>query len=89
MYLARWQALLDATEITPADLKGKVRTGASPDVKDAARVDVDGKKKGDDEAEKKVDEDLPNAPDVTKTVRLLSDKFWELLRSWGGKAQAG
>ena len=82
MYLARWQAFLDATEITPADPNGEVRTGASNEVRDAARVDVDGEKKGDGEVEKDVNDKLPNAPDTTKTIRLLGDKFWELLRNW-------
>ena len=86
MYLARWQALLDGTEITPAEAKGKVRTGASTDVRDAARVDVDGKKKGDEGVEKDVEKQLPSAPSTAKTVRLLDDKFWEMLRSWRGRS---
>ncbi|KAF2455916.1 PX-associated-domain-containing protein [Lineolata rhizophorae] len=46
MYLARWQALLDTTLITPARPHGKVRTGKDPSVREMGRVGVDGVKRG-------------------------------------------
>ena len=79
VYLARWQALLDSTLITPAEAAGAVRTGANAEVRNAARVDTDGEKKGggeEDEVARKVLE----APVVEETVRLLINGYKECLR---------
>ncbi|TKA77328.1 hypothetical protein B0A49_02122 [Cryomyces minteri] len=82
MYLARWQSLLDATPITPATPEGPVRRGKSTEVKDAARVDVDGERKGAVDAReeaKVVGEKQPEAPNVDETMRLLGKDFREVL----------
>ncbi|KAK5013537.1 hypothetical protein LTR39_003598 [Cryomyces antarcticus] len=82
MYLARWQSLLDATPITPATPEGPVRRGKSTEVKDAARVDVDGERKGAVDAReeaKVVGGKQPEAPNVEETTRLLGKDFREIL----------
>ncbi|KAL2352902.1 PX-associated-domain-containing protein [Cryomyces antarcticus] len=82
MYLARWQSLLDATPITPATPEGPVRRGKSTEVKDAARVDVDGERKGAVDARgeaKVVRGKQPEAPNVGETTRLLGKDFREIL----------
>ena len=46
-FLARWQALLDDTLITPATSEGPVRYGRSKDVQQSSKADVDGERRGD------------------------------------------
>lgn len=43
-FLARWQALLDATPITPLTQSGPLKAASSPEVVQASAADVDGKK---------------------------------------------
>ena len=43
-FLARWQALLDATPITPLTQHGPVKAASSPEVVRASAADVDGSK---------------------------------------------
>ncbi|KAL9624677.1 MAG: hypothetical protein Q9160_001031 [Pyrenula sp. 1 TL-2023] len=81
-YIERWQSLLDETAITPAKAEGPVRSGASLEVKKAARTDVDGEKKGDERKEKEAEQQMRQAPDVRRTRELLGQRFYELLRSW-------
>jgi len=50
-YLARWQALLDDTAITPATAKGPIRYGRSKEVQQNSKADVDGGKRGEVERE--------------------------------------
>ena len=80
MFLAQWQAILDATEITPAEAHGKVRKGVNAHVKEAARIDVDGEKKGDEAAKDEAAKQTVKAPDMSATVGLLRKKLWEILR---------
>jgi hypothetical protein len=49
-FLARWQALLDDTAITPATAKGPIRYGRNKDVQQSSKGDVDGERTGDLEA---------------------------------------
>lgn len=79
IFLAKWQALMDATSITPATAEGPIRHGASDSVKEATRVDVDGTRKGTSAPldEKEASDSTP--PDVTRTLRLLQSGFKELL----------
>jgi hypothetical protein len=49
-FLARWQALLDDTPITPAAAKGRVRYGRSKDVQQNLKADEGRERKGDLEA---------------------------------------
>ena len=83
VYLARWQALLDGTEITPATAEGPVRKAGDKETKEASRADVDGEKRGDATVDKAIEEEVAKAPEVGSTVKLLMSKFWELLRDWG------
>lgn len=85
VYLARWQALLDNTVITPSQPKGQVRKAGSKEAKEASRTDVDGEKEGNANAEKQVEEEAVKAPYVGTIVKLLMSKFWEMLREWGDK----
>lgn len=82
-FLARWQGLLDATTITPAQAKGPVRSGADKSVKQEARRDVDGEvtQGGVDvkEADKVVKDVVPEAPKAETTLRVLGPRFRELL----------
>ena len=79
VFLAKWQALMDATPVTPATAEGPIRHGGSDSVKDATRVDVDGSKKGTTiPLRHKTDSD-PTAPKVDATIRLLQPGFRELL----------
>ncbi|KIW93440.1 uncharacterized protein Z519_06045 [Cladophialophora bantiana CBS 173.52] len=43
-FLARWQALLDATPITPLSQQGSLKAASSPEVVQASATDVDGSK---------------------------------------------
>lgn len=81
-YIERWQSLLDETAITPAEPEGAVRSGASLEVKKAARIDVDGEKKGDERKEKEAEQQMRQAPGVRRTRELLGHKFYELLQAW-------
>lgn len=77
-YLARWQALMDSTPVTPDKPQGPVRYGGSRSVKEAGRKDIDGQEAGfvgEDEAEKVVDEKTPEMPSVQRTVALLGEAF--------------
>ena len=85
IYLARWQALLDNTEITPLEPEGSTRKAGDEEAKEASRMDVDGEKKGDASAEKAVEEETAKAPEVGTTVKLLMSKFWEMLRNREGE----
>ena len=78
-FLTRWQDLIDSIPITPAAPDGPVRSGASDSVKEAARIDVDGSKKGTSTVSKVVEDEKPPAPDVSETVRLLLPGFKEAL----------
>ena len=84
IYLARWQALLDDTLITPSKAEGAVRKAGSEEAKEASREDVDGEKKGDVGAMQAVESEH-GAPEVGVTIKLLMSKFWEMLRAWGQK----
>jgi hypothetical protein len=46
-FIARWEALLDDTAITPATAEGPVRYGRNKDVQQSSRVDVHGEKRDD------------------------------------------
>lgn len=81
-YLARWQDLLDTTLVTPAKSRGPVRHGGSKSVKEAGRRDVDGQEAGfvtEEEAERAVDEQTPEAPRTEVTLRLFGSRFREML----------
>ena len=82
IFLARWQALLDDTPITPAEAAGEVRHGGSADVTRAARIDTDGEQKGGKESgeNSEVRSEVPKAPSVENTLRLLSKGYKEILR---------
>ena len=82
VYLARWQALLDDTLITPAEAEGQVRKAGSKETKEASRTDVDGEKKGDASVVKTVEQENVRPPEVGMTVKLLVSHFWEMLREW-------
>lgn len=81
-YIERWQSLLNETEITPAEPEGPVRSGSSDDVKRAGRIDVDGEKKGDEQMEEEAEQQMREAPDVSKTKQLLGPNFYDLLKMW-------
>lgn len=87
MYLARWQALLDATPITPATAKGKLRRGGSRSVRENSRTGVDGEKEGVDveKVKKGSKEEAPAAPDVAEVVKLCGPGFREILRGNEGR----
>ena len=76
-FLAKWQALIEETSITPATPDGKVRHGGSDSVQEATRVDVDGLKKGNASASRK--DTYPRRPDVSNTTRLLLPGFRKIL----------
>ena len=78
-FLAKWQAYINATPITPATAEGEVRHGGSDSVQEATRVDVDGSKKGSALPLRENTDPLP--PDVDNTLRLLRPGFRELLVS--------
>ena len=79
IFLAKWQALINATAITPATATGEVRHGGSHSVHEATRVDVDGSRKGNAlPSEKNTD---PEPPHVSSTLRLLLPGFQKLLVS--------
>ena len=82
MFLARWQALLDATPITPAEAAGKVRRGGSFEVQNAARVDTDGEHQGRAATFQDIEskEEQSRAPSVDATVRLLEKGYKEILK---------
>ena len=85
MYLARWQALMDETPITPAEPRGRVRSGKSESVRDATTVDIDGQSKGDAANLEKMGDSDATPPDVSNTVRLLVPGFQDVLRGIIGK----
>ena len=78
-FLAKWQAYINATAITPATAEGEVRHGGSDSVQEATRVDVDGSKKGTSLPLRENTDPLP--PDISNTLRLLRPGFRELLVS--------
>lgn len=75
MYLARWQALLDETAITPAT-SGKVRKGA--DVRSTLAVGKTG------DVVVAVQEDAVERVDVSVVIRELGEGFRGILRELGG-----
>lgn len=77
IFLAKWQALINATPITPGDVEGQVRHGGDDSVREATRVDVDGSKKGSSPQLQK--NTGPQPPDVSNTLRLLLPGFRALL----------
>ena len=82
-FLAKWQAYINATAITPATAEGEVRHGGSDSVQEATRVDVDGSKKGTSLPLRENTDPLP--PDASNTLRLLRPGFRELLVSLSAK----
>ena len=73
-YLARWQALLDATAITPLTPSGTPKSAASPDVVQNSATDVDGTKLvqfGDNEAR---GENIRIVPDGGAGIGKSDDK---------------
>ena len=76
-FIARWQALIDETPITPATRDGEIRHGGSDSVEEATRVDVDGSKKG--KTTKLHEQRDPSPPDVSNTLRLLLPGFRKIL----------
>lgn len=81
-YLARWQDLLDSTEIGPDKPFGEIRNGADTSVREESRKEVDGEKSdlGLSEKEKRrLERRGPKRPGVEVTVECLGDKFRELL----------
>lgn len=76
-FLAKWQALINDTIITPATAKGKVRHGGSDSVQEATRIDVDGSKKGGTSSLQHNTD--PQPPDVSNTIRLILPGFREVL----------
>lgn len=81
MYLSRWQDLLDETPITPAQPVGPVRHGK--DVKGAMTMGKTTDTVGED-VRRKVEEEEPQAPDVTVVVEELAQGFKGLLQDLGG-----
>ena len=83
MFLARWQALLDATLMTPTEAAGEVRKGGdSAEVQSKSQGDADGeKKRAGDQVKIMESEDMPKAPNVSSTVDLLSIRYKDLLKS--------
>lgn len=82
-FLAKWQAYINATPITPAAAEGQVRHGGTDSVQEATRVDVDGSKKGTSLPLRENTD--PRPPDVGNTLRLLRPGFRELLVSLSDK----
>lgn len=81
-FLARWQQLMDSTPVTPDRAQGPVRYGGSRSVKEAGRKDIDGEEagfEGEAEKEKEVGEKTPQMPSVEKTVKLLGQRYREIL----------
>ena len=100
IYLARWQSLLDATALTPTSPNGSIRHGNSPEAISASRRDTDGEQKGGESQNAKgaaeaAEHEASRAPDVRRTVALLGQRWWEVLREWkagekeGGKEAGG
>ncbi|TKX23538.1 hypothetical protein C1H76_4050 [Elsinoe australis] len=82
-YLAKWQNLLDTTEITPNKAFGEIRKGKDKSVREASSKDVDGEVEdvGVDEKEKqKLVGRTPDAPVVDETVKALAEKFRQVLK---------
>ncbi|KAF2234410.1 hypothetical protein EV356DRAFT_466999 [Viridothelium virens] len=99
-YLARWQALLDATPITPVTNNGKVRYGRDLEVKEASKVyeamKASGQGKvGNEEKERRmvqrtdgaVRRGQPEMPGVGRTVELLGAKFRDVLAGMGEREE--
>jgi len=82
-YLARWQELLDSTEITPLQQNGPVRLGQNREVKADTRKDVDGEQPASSidvkEADKLVTESSPEPPNMKTTISLLLPNFGQIL----------
>ncbi|KXT03840.1 hypothetical protein AC578_8908 [Pseudocercospora eumusae] len=81
-YLARWQQLLDDTQITPEKSIGPVRYGSSESVREQGRKDIEGQDAGlvsEQHVEKAVGDKLPQPPKADVTSRLLWPKFREAL----------
>lgn len=94
VYLARWQSLLDNTALTPATANGSVRHGANPEAREASRRDVDGEARGGaseeaESAEQAVEAEASRAPEVKRTLALLAERWWEVLRDWRRETEVG
>ncbi|KAF2139588.1 uncharacterized protein K452DRAFT_320240 [Aplosporella prunicola CBS 121167] len=89
MYIAKWQALIEATPITPSMRNSPLRSGKSKDVKEAAQVDVDGERKGVVSLgnEPKGKEILPEPPNVDIVWKLLGPEYRKALA--GGISNGG
>lgn len=75
-YLARWNALIDATTVTPLTLVGGLRSGADASVRNASRLESEDSKKASDAEE----QDLGSPPTCDETIRLLLPGFKKLLQ---------
>ncbi|KAF2834509.1 hypothetical protein M501DRAFT_1001147 [Patellaria atrata CBS 101060] len=82
IYLARWQDLLDSTLIAPSNAKGPVRKGADKQVREAAKMDVDGKERGvgAEGLVKVVEKSTPRPPESEAVWERLRDGFRKALR---------
>lgn len=80
-YLAKWQALLDTTEITPDKAFGPLRHGADISVRRESVKDVDGEVPDTAiGAEAQKESAVPTSPpDVVVTLKVLGPKFKEML----------
>lgn len=78
IFLRRWQAYINETEITPCELEGGLRWGGDKDVVDAGRSKSDGLAGQARLAAARSEGTRP--PVVKRTVELLGGKFRELLR---------
>jgi hypothetical protein len=81
-YLARWQNLLDHTEISPKTAKGPVRKGANKGVREEGRKDAEGNEEGfvsEEHVQKVVGGSTPQAPEVQRTIELFGERFREAL----------
>lgn len=81
VFLAKWQAFIDATPITPETAQGNVRHGGDDSVKRAKRVDVDGLRKGTAGSSQEGDSTVntPKPPRIDATIRLLHPDFRMIL----------
>ena len=80
VFLAKWQALVDDTKLTPATPEGPIRHGGDDSVQEATMVDVDGSKKGSAIAGQHHSEhNNIRKPATSATIRLLQPAFRTLL----------
>ncbi|KAG8527460.1 uncharacterized protein KY384_007612 [Bacidia gigantensis] len=69
IFLAKWQALIDATPITPEYMEAPVRTANSKSVKDATAIDTDGGNRGLLASQHNEQDEYPAQPSCSETVR--------------------